>query len=1127
MLIYSKKIIFLIILLILLCFFKVANASFENLFQKTISYKNNNYEYNFNFLHKNNSSNSKENFKNYATKFIETNYSEDKTKNFISYSIVIEAIYNSGILLENYDFDIKYIQDFRNLFDDVEFKKQCESSYLASGVFYAYGVNFYEKNYKRNFLDCEKYISQFELGYSINQFLGSRSFLIAEFDEDYKLLAERLTNIKPYEHFENRLIPVETIEELNWETLLKFKGYIYLSTYFEEKKNYDEFIINIEKAKKYIDVSKNNWITNAVLEGQIEYSIMNFKKSRSSTIEEKILLFENFDKTISRIFSKDLNQKYISTIYYLDAYISYISNQFDLDKDESKLRKNLDFAVTKAMNSFDTEYLLSFIDMQKKNLLNDYSQTKGIINSNNPLLEGSNPYQNFVDKVEDAYDEKKYQIVIDMVDQYESENGILSMTKNPYLTFLKYASLDFSKKHKEAIEYNFELIRNFAEETFFSSEVNYLDSSQSLKNKEKINELSVQMIKSLFYFQYGEGYDGDKDGDERYSMDYRTFLPDALNMILFAGQISDLNDANHSNKYLSLKNTINLGLKSANQNLELSNETKDILKNLYNNEKKFIRHSNLFPNDLDTLFNLRKNIDLTQQNLNNSKELQLIKQKFPNIHLGTKPPLQLTQILGKLNLDEKLIYLKDFGKTIFVFSISHNEFDWLHVYEDELEDLKIDISNYKKIISSPRTVFDKELSNNIFNSLFWTSINVNDMESTNKIYFINSSNLIDLPLETLVFVNADDTYPETYLVDYFNFVYLPSIHFFQEITSEKLIAGQMGYSIRAKFVDDNFIGFEIEWVEGYEQGLMLFNTFKINDVITEINGEEMQYGHLVAFLNSPSNCKRGFKKWCNFNVSFIRGNKKLTKEISIKDHFTRIYDNNYVGFGDPLFAENQSNTNIDLALNKLRFTENFEVDNLDEFFELLPPLPETEFEISHPAELLEYNKTKTFLGKKASEYNFKSLENQATRILAIASHAVSIGDNDLIDEPSLIFSNIKEDKEDGILTASEIFDLNISNDLVILSACNTFSSSSDSIHKISGLANSFILAGSNNLILSRWPVDSEATMYLMTKFYRSIIFSNEDGFSNDYSASLRWAMLETKKVEKHPFYWAPFLLIGQ
>ena len=68
------------------------------------------------------------------------------------------------------------------------------------------------------------------------------------------------------------------------------------------------------------------------------------------------------------------------------------------------------------------------------------------------------------------------------------------------------------------------------------------------------------------------------------------------------------------------------------------------------------------------------------------------------------------------------------------------------------------------------------------------------MESTNKIYFINSSNLIDLPLETLVFVNADETYPETYLVDYFNFVYLPSIHFFQEITSEKLIAGQMGFN---------------------------------------------------------------------------------------------------------------------------------------------------------------------------------------------------------------------------------------------------------------------------------------------------------------------------------------------
>ena len=117
---------------------------------KTISYKNNNYEYNFNFLHKNNSSNSKENFKNYATKFIETNYSENKTKNFISYSIVIEAIYNSGILLENYDFDIKYIQDFRNLFDDVEFKNSV-SLHIWPQVYLCLWSKFYEKNYKEIF----------------------------------------------------------------------------------------------------------------------------------------------------------------------------------------------------------------------------------------------------------------------------------------------------------------------------------------------------------------------------------------------------------------------------------------------------------------------------------------------------------------------------------------------------------------------------------------------------------------------------------------------------------------------------------------------------------------------------------------------------------------------------------------------------------------------------------------------------------------------------------------------------------------------------------------------------------------------------------------------------------------
>jgi CHAT domain-containing protein len=112
-----------------------------------------------------------------------------------------------------------------------------------------------------------------------------------------------------------------------------------------------------------------------------------------------------------------------------------------------------------------------------------------------------------------------------------------------------------------------------------------------------------------------------------------------------------------------------------------------------------------------------------------------------------------------------------------------------------------------------------------------------------------------------------------------------------------------------------------------------------------------------------------------------------------------------------------------------------------------------------------------------------------------------------------------KNREDGILTAYEIAQMDLSNtNLVVLSACETGLGDLNGNEGVLGLQRAFKIAGVHQMILSLWQVPDKETAELMTLFYRNWL--NTGNAAN----ALRYAQLELKK-KYPPYSWAAFVLI--
>ncbi|MEZ5032160.1 MAG: CHAT domain-containing tetratricopeptide repeat protein [Saprospiraceae bacterium] len=120
---------------------------------------------------------------------------------------------------------------------------------------------------------------------------------------------------------------------------------------------------------------------------------------------------------------------------------------------------------------------------------------------------------------------------------------------------------------------------------------------------------------------------------------------------------------------------------------------------------------------------------------------------------------------------------------------------------------------------------------------------------------------------------------------------------------------------------------------------------------------------------------------------------------------------------------------------------------------------------------------------------------------------------------------VSPDKEDGILTAYEISQMNLSNtELVVLSACETGLGDIEGNEGVYGLQRAFKIAGAKHLIMSLWQVPDRETMQFMTTFYRNWL-EPEEGGKMTIPEAFRKTQLEMRDRFFNPYSWAGFVLV--
>jgi CHAT domain-containing protein len=156
----------------------------------------------------------------------------------------------------------------------------------------------------------------------------------------------------------------------------------------------------------------------------------------------------------------------------------------------------------------------------------------------------------------------------------------------------------------------------------------------------------------------------------------------------------------------------------------------------------------------------------------------------------------------------------------------------------------------------------------------------------------------------------------------------------------------------------------------------------------------------------------------------------------------------------------------------------------------------------------------TAMGSRVAEY----------RILHFATHGFLNTDHPELSGIVLSMVNRNGSKTNGFMSLQDIYNLDLSADVVVLSACDTALGKDVKGEGLVGLTHGFMAAGARSVVASLWKVDDRATAVLMANFYKAML---QDGLTP--VAALRFAKQKVRqeKAWQAPYFWAGFELQGE
>lgn len=171
-------------------------------------------------------------------------------------------------------------------------------------------------------------------------------------------------------------------------------------------------------------------------------------------------------------------------------------------------------------------------------------------------------------------------------------------------------------------------------------------------------------------------------------------------------------------------------------------------------------------------------------------------------------------------------------------------------------------------------------------------------------------------------------------------------------------------------------------------------------------------------------------------------------------------------------------------------------------------------------------RSRVLVGRQATEQSFRRAATGNFKILAFATHAMTANPKFRQPSPALVFTKGPRGAgpaDDGYLHPSEIENLSLKSDLVLLSACETAAGNGPpNAEALSGLAQAFLYAGARSVAATHWKVDSASAAALVSRAMASL-----SARPASTAAAFRAAAIEVRALpgKSHPAFWAPFVVV--